>query len=533
MKKLVPSRKQTSTTAYCSWCFENTEHHRVEFNVLRRAAYCCSNCQRRTLHCRICHHMARGHSKMGVILPAYDDELCCVHQGLIDSWEDSNDTILNLNKIASCSHCREETEHIFLRKTSLGVLVYLCSNPKCQNTSIQCSNKDCNAHAKVNTLLKNLCIKCHDEVPSFDEHFPICDLYCSLCLLHTSHTEISPGVHRCSLCCGVGKRCGSCDLATGRKAGMMTKTTCVACREGIDWESIIAEMDSLAGDNENNDLGIDDCRSIFEQKLANYAEDSGIDGFHVPCIIMTSMSASQRIKMAISLDIDFSKALELERRGTLPKEIANVLSVSCREIIERLPFTGTPNWYKLVQRCCMLLFNCCVSKAKNSDRASDELSGEELQALENEFLTRLARFQRHKYSTQMKEDIEEGVDSESMKVLSDKLVAAGYSTTASRYLTDSLAVAMRLSNVSLSRIKFNSMLMMLNSAGLRSATPFMSMLGSSVLPILGLISLVSLSWEIVDLVFGSDVSKAFSAVVQILTQKMVLVLNGVDFNKYM
>ena len=47
-------------TSYCSWCFENTEHIKVEQNFLSRNIHRCTSCDNGTVECRYCSHMAKG-----------------------------------------------------------------------------------------------------------------------------------------------------------------------------------------------------------------------------------------------------------------------------------------------------------------------------------------------------------------------------------------------------------------------------------------------------------------------------------------
>lgn len=46
--------------AYCSWCYEKTNHNQVVQNFLSRNTYQCEACKNGTLQCRYCSHMAKG-----------------------------------------------------------------------------------------------------------------------------------------------------------------------------------------------------------------------------------------------------------------------------------------------------------------------------------------------------------------------------------------------------------------------------------------------------------------------------------------
>jgi len=65
--------------AYCSWCFEKTEHRLVVQNTLRRNRYECNYCHHETLECRYCPNMSKGGK--------WDNELCAEHDGSIASFD--------------------------------------------------------------------------------------------------------------------------------------------------------------------------------------------------------------------------------------------------------------------------------------------------------------------------------------------------------------------------------------------------------------------------------------------------------------
>ena len=54
---------------YCSWCYSYTLHKKIEQNYIRRNIYECSNCNHRTLECRLCKNFSKGGA-------FWDDELC-------------------------------------------------------------------------------------------------------------------------------------------------------------------------------------------------------------------------------------------------------------------------------------------------------------------------------------------------------------------------------------------------------------------------------------------------------------------------
>ncbi|KAL0231467.1 hypothetical protein GEMRC1_010871 [Eukaryota sp. GEM-RC1] len=385
-----------------------------------------------------------------------------------ESWTDLDNNQQHLTTFANCSHCRHLSEHQLQRKTTMGVKVFCCTNVSCQNTTIKCSERDCSSHAKVNTLLRNQCSKCSGEISEWEQPFDTVERYCSLCFTKATHEVLTPNALRCTGCQSLTTGCKSCNEATGRKSKLLAKVKCIACSEGLPWNEILEEVKRLHA--VTDDVEAEQSHAVFAQRISN-RQNALCTKFKVPHLVLLTMAPLQRVQIACSLNISFKSALQYEQEALLSLEIIKKLTSLSRESYERLPFTGEPNWFKLLHRCSVLLFNNCQAKSQNSSVICDSPNSHTLSAVENELLTRLASLQRYKFSTQMQDDIAAGLDSESMNMLSAKLVASGYSSTASRYLTDSLTVAMKFSGVSINKIQFNSMLVLLNSVGLRSATP--------------------------------------------------------------
>lgn len=80
-------------TAYCSWCFEKASHHLFQKNIFRRNIYICDNCEKRSIECRYCEHMARGGD--------WDNELCAEHDGSIASFERLTDKLDDITEFST------------------------------------------------------------------------------------------------------------------------------------------------------------------------------------------------------------------------------------------------------------------------------------------------------------------------------------------------------------------------------------------------------------------------------------------------
>lgn len=87
--------------AFCSWCFTRSAHILTEQNFARRNVYKCGSCEKRTVECRYCTHMARGDEN------GWDSELCAEHNGEIASFERNGADL----------QCLSDFETIFKRDT--------------------------------------------------------------------------------------------------------------------------------------------------------------------------------------------------------------------------------------------------------------------------------------------------------------------------------------------------------------------------------------------------------------------------------
>ena len=81
---------KTSQIGYCSWCFVKSRHKLLIDNILMRNVYQCSKCEKNTLECRYCKHMARGGK--------WDDECCAVHDGSIADFKTLNKSLSDVTK---------------------------------------------------------------------------------------------------------------------------------------------------------------------------------------------------------------------------------------------------------------------------------------------------------------------------------------------------------------------------------------------------------------------------------------------------
>src|SRR5690554_5439169 len=77
-----------SLHAFCSWCLQHTEHTVVVPARLGRSHYQCHFCQRKTVPCRLCAHMAKGpDSHAPTPFRHYARQLCAEHDGSIGGFD--------------------------------------------------------------------------------------------------------------------------------------------------------------------------------------------------------------------------------------------------------------------------------------------------------------------------------------------------------------------------------------------------------------------------------------------------------------
>jgi phospholipase D1/2 len=153
---LQPARQRTGTPAktdrvyraWCSWCFENTIHGRVAKNIVRRNVYKCQNCIRRTLVCRWCDDMVRGHRD-------WDDELCAKCDGTITQW---GQTPENHRILGWCSWCLSLANHEFHIHNFMRRDGYRCET--CGGRVAVCFNCNRNMARCTEFYDDKLCLKC-------------------------------------------------------------------------------------------------------------------------------------------------------------------------------------------------------------------------------------------------------------------------------------------------------------------------------------------------------------------------------------
>ena len=80
--------------SYCSWCYENCYHYKVEQNRFSRNIYRCKKCGNYTVECRFCKNMAKSRPKkqskkelIGKIKDNWSNNLCAEHDGTIASFK--------------------------------------------------------------------------------------------------------------------------------------------------------------------------------------------------------------------------------------------------------------------------------------------------------------------------------------------------------------------------------------------------------------------------------------------------------------
>jgi hypothetical protein len=110
----------SSVNAYCSWCYNMSEHRLIEKNIATRNVYACTKCSNKTLICRYCREMSKGKLNDSIIkgqnftgvdklTQSWSNELCAEHDGSIASFP-------NLAmKISDIS----DYEKIFVRKKKI------------------------------------------------------------------------------------------------------------------------------------------------------------------------------------------------------------------------------------------------------------------------------------------------------------------------------------------------------------------------------------------------------------------------------
>jgi len=83
----------TTEEQWCSWCYKETTHKRVERNYLSRNEYSCNSCSNYTVQCRYCQNMAtlkpsisNSDGLLDSLMENWASELCAEHDGTISDF---------------------------------------------------------------------------------------------------------------------------------------------------------------------------------------------------------------------------------------------------------------------------------------------------------------------------------------------------------------------------------------------------------------------------------------------------------------
>lgn len=108
--------------AFCSWCLRHTEHSLAVSSHLGRDHYRCQFCQRRTVPCRLCDHMAKGpDTQLSPLFRRYARQLCAEHDGSISTFERPE----RLPDITECDQLFRRRRPHYLRLAKYAA--YVCS----------------------------------------------------------------------------------------------------------------------------------------------------------------------------------------------------------------------------------------------------------------------------------------------------------------------------------------------------------------------------------------------------------------------
>ena len=119
-------------TAFCSWCFEKTDHRQVQQHFLKRNSYECLGCRRHTAKCRSCSEaVARAHGGGS----ASRDWRCCKCDGTIGDWDNPARNRENTRIVRWCSWCFDICEFDLERKRGLELKFVRRSEYSCRSCS--------------------------------------------------------------------------------------------------------------------------------------------------------------------------------------------------------------------------------------------------------------------------------------------------------------------------------------------------------------------------------------------------------------
>lgn len=525
-----------SLYACCSWCFKFTCHDLIQKNIFRRNVYQCQNCLNRTLQCRWCKAMARGHDD-------WDDEKCSLCDGTIEKWESKPNILI----YGWCSWCFEHNKHILIQGNTIRRDVYECES--CGRRTLKCSNYDkCAGFARGHvTWDDENCIKCKEVIQSWNntelnKSITKRSGWCSWCFENTTHTlekqnKARRNVYTCDSCQQISLPCVSCDTGMTRGGPGWDDNYCSKCDNEIqDWH--------IAQENRNNIFTMDWNKERISETLSreSQAKQNALEaGMIRPFLFLVSMDPITRNAVASSLGWTLCTQKYF---GDFHEEAWDIINSDVKGIQSRTneywetlnPLSSNCNWYESLCKVNLEIFKKKdienLSYSKTIDGCRSRFSRLCADA-EESFIKNISLLKQMQMTEQQLVEINELMESEEVKELSKNMKECGInSKEVIRYGINLVYQTIRMGG-------FNSYIVTVKIAAFMNrklGTKFiMANATKNVARMVKIANVIGWLWlatDVLNLMFGSSHGRLFPAINIICNQKLLLAGDGIKIEDY-
>lgn len=286
----------------------------------------------------------------------FKEEMCYVHRGLIQSWDD-NDGIQALHPIKFCSYCFERAEQrVVTILPGTERKVYECTY--CNGATEKCKS---NCEQGFSRSGAKECAVCRQEVPDWKDaeenrRLTRPNRVCSWCLELSSHAirDEAKSIYQCLSCYSKTTPCKNMEDTETMAAVSMFKSNCIKCKtkqkDDGKWEKLLLHKADVDLKYQTNEYVLSEARRASEYRIKAFEVDCGR-----PFLILVCMHPSVRSYVAMSLGIVLSLEDEYldshaEAWLILNKPRLGIISRT-RSTFESLRVKGTKvNWYTIVMR---------------------------------------------------------------------------------------------------------------------------------------------------------------------------------------
>lgn len=524
-----------AVSAWCSWCFARTDHELVEQKYLRRNLYQCSACLKRTLFCRFCDAMARGHDD-------WDDELCAMHDRRVQEWGQEPRDVLQHGR---CSWCFEESEHRLQQTNVARRDVSECS--RCLRRTLRCVRCKAAFARGHGTYDDKRCAKCDGSITSWKDaaenklNFSRCG-WCSWCFHHGVHTleqkhPLGRDVYSCDACLARTLQCRKCVAGMARGGVGWDDEQCASCAHDVDsWEGTAERVKQVFAEQAD--------REHVVRELSRWSEERQRaleSGMLRPFLFLVSMDTATRNQVASALGwTNYTQ----EYFGDAHKEAWDIIHADAKGIQARTneswetlsPFASNCNWYETVYRVGKAIFKKLDAKDLSygdSIKMCKTTKNAQLFALEDEFLEKMTRLHMKQMSDAEVVRLDELMEADEVRELAKEMKKAGiHSAALVRSAVNMTHQAIRMGGFNTYKLTVKVAAAMNRTLGtkiqMQVATKSMARFAST----LNVVGWLWLAVDVLNMTFGSSHSRLFSAVVQVLNQKLFLAAEGISVDDF-